>query len=329
MESRTLGQGLEVSKQGFGCMSLMSWAYASSIKDEEAVKLVQRAIELGVTHFDTAIIYGPFVSEEILGRAIQGHPREKLVIATKTGIDVRPNAARSVNSSPEYIRESCDGCLKRLQTSYIDLFYIHRIDTSVPIEESIGELKKLVDEGKIRHIGLSEASATTIRRAHAVHPITAVQLEWSLWSRDVEEEVIPVCRELGIGIVAYSPLGRGVLAGLFKTLADIPEGDWRAKLPRMQEGNFEKNMKFVERVEELARLKGCSVGQLSLAWVLAQGKDVCPIPGTSKIAHLEENVKANDVTLSEEEVRQLNDSVPPSEVAGDRYPAGMGTFKDN
>jgi aryl-alcohol dehydrogenase-like predicted oxidoreductase len=310
-------------------MSLSDWVYKSGLDESGGVALIKRAIELGVTHFDTAIIYGPYKSEEIIGMALKGlskEARSKLVIATKTGLDPS-SKTRQVNSTPEYIRESCLGCLKRLQTDYIDLFYLHRIDPQVPIEESMAELKKLVQEGKIRHIGLSEASAATIRRAHAVHPVTAVQIEWSLWSRDAEEEIIPVCRELGIGIVTYSPLGRGVLAAQFKSKADLPEGDWRASQPRFADGNFEKNLKFVEKIEALAKKKGCTPGQLSLAWVQAQGNDVCPIPGTSKIAHLESNWAANDISLTPQEVAELGKLIPPNEVVGDRYSSGMATFK--
>ena len=281
---------------------------------------------MGITLFDTAEIYGPHTNELLVGKALSIFPRESFHLATKTGIDV---ATFKANGKPEYVRTSCERSLRNLNMSYIDLYYIHRIDTTVPIEETMEEMKKLKEEGKIKYVGLSEASSNTIRRAHKVVPITAVQIEWSLWSRDIEEEIIPTCRELGIGIVAYSPLGRGFLTGVIQSVQDIDENDWRRQgCPRFSEENMKKNMKFVEVVKKLAEKKQCLPGQISLAWVLSRGQDVCPIPGTSNMKHLEDNIKACQIDFTKEELEELEKLLPPSEVSGDRYTGGA-TFKDN
>ena len=286
MKSVTLG-GISSSKLGYGAMSLSPNIYSTpeGYTDEVGVSVLKRALDLGITHIDTAIVYGNGHNEKLIGRAIAGltlEERGKLCIATKTGFDFRTGFR--INGEPTFIRETCMQCLERLQTPYIDIFYLHRIDTTTAIEETMKEMKKLVDEGRIKGVGLSEASANTIRRAHAVFPVSAVQLEWSLWARDVEAEVIPTCRELGIGIVAYSPLGRGFLTGAIKKREDLGENDWRLKMyPRCGENALDHNLKLVEKVEELAAKKGCSTANLALAWVLAQGDDVVPIPGTAKV----------------------------------------------
>jgi len=318
-------QGLEVSAEGYGCMGLSAfYSSAKTITEEQAIEVIRKAYNSGITLFDTAEIYGPHLNEVLVGKALSIYPRESYRLATKTGIDV---TTFKPNGKPEYIRMACERSLKNLNLSYIDLYYLHRIDTTVPIEESIEELKKLKEEGKIKYIGLSEASANTIRRAHKVHPISAVQVEWSLWTRDIEAEIIPTCRELGIGIVAYSPLGRGFLTGVVQSVTDLDENDWRRKgCPRFSEENIQQNLKFVGVVKQLAEKKGVSPGQISLAWVLSRGKDVCPIPGTSNLKHLEDNVKACQVEFTKEEVEELEKLLPP--VSGERYAAGA-TFKDN
>ncbi|CAN1346667.1 Probable aldo-keto reductase 2 [Linum perenne] len=301
-------QGLEVSAQGLGCMG-MSAFYGPPKPDEDMIALIHHAIHSGVTFLDTSDIYGPKTNEILLGKALKGGIRDKVELATKFGISYE-EGKRGIKGDPAYVRAACEASLKRLDIDYIDLYYQHRIDTTVPIEITIGELKKLVDEGKIKYIGLSEASAATIRRAHAVHPITAVQIEWSLWSRDVEEEIIPTCRELGIGIVAYSPLGRGFFMQ-----------------PRLQGENLDHNKTIFERVTEIANRKGCSTSQLALAWVHHQGDDVCPIPGTTKIENLNQNIGALSVKLSREEMAELEAIASADSVKGDRYPEGMSTFK--
>src|SRR3954469_14066955 len=298
MKTRSLGRsGLTVSALGLGCMS-MSEFYGPG-DDAESIATIHRAIELGVTFFDTADVYGPFKNEELVGRAIKGK-RDKLVIATKFGIvrDPANPKARGVNGKPDYIRKSCEGSLKRLATDYIDLYYQHRVDPNTPIEETIGGLAELVKEGKIRHIGLSEASVKTIRRAAKVHGITALQTEYSLWSRDPEDEILATCRDLGIGFVAYSPLGRGFLTGAIRSIEDLDEDDYRRFSPRFQGENFQRNLDLVARIEALAERKGVTPAQLALAWVLAQGEDVVPIPGTKKVPRLEENGAAADVELT-------------------------------
>ena len=323
MKSRSLGRsGLTVSALGLGCMS-MSEFYGPG-DDVESIATIHRAIELGVTFFDTADVYGPFKNEELVGRAIKGK-RDKLVIATKFGI-VRDQAnpkARGVNGKPDYIRKSCEGSLKRLGTDYIDLYYQHRVDPSTPIEETVEGLAELVKEGKIRHIGLSEASAKTIRRAAKVHAITALQTEYSLWSRDPEDEILATCRDLGIGFVAYSPLGRGFLTGQIKRFEDLAPDDFRRGVDRFQGENFHKNVDLVAKVEEIAKQKGCTAPQLALAWVLAQGDDIIPIPGTRRRARLEENLKALDVQLTAADLKQMEETFPRGIAAGQRYSEQM------
>ncbi|CAI9117470.1 OLC1v1018870C3 [Oldenlandia corymbosa var. corymbosa] len=315
-------QGLQVSAQGLGCMG-MSAFYGPPKPEPEMIELIHYAIDRGITHLDTAEMYGPYTNEILLGKALQGGLREKVEVATKFGVRL-VDGKREVCGDPEYVRAACEGSLKRLGVDCIDLYYQHRIDTRLPIEVTIGELKKLVEEGKIKYIGLSEASASTIRRAHAVHPVTAVQLEWSLWSRDVEEEIIPTCRELGIGIVAYSPLGRGFFSTGPKLLENLAEGDFRKTVPKFHPENLEHNQKLYERVAEVASRKGCTTSQLALAWVHHQGDDVCPIPGTTKIENLESNIKALSVKLTPEEMAELESIASAGAVKGDRYsPAFM------
>ena len=323
MKTRSLGRsGLTVSALGLGCMS-MSEFYGPG-DDVESIATIHRAIELGVTFFDTADVYGPFKNEELVGRAMKGK-RDKLVIATKFGIvrDPANPKARGVNGKPDYIRKSCEGSLKRLGTDYIDLYYQHRVDPSTPIEETVEGLAELVKEGKIRHIGLSEASAKTIRRAAKVHAITALQTEYSLWSRDPEDEILATCRDLGIGFVAYSPLGRGFLTGQIKRFEDLAPDDFRRGVDRFQGENFHKNVDLVAKVEEIAKQKGCTAPQLALAWVLAQGDDIIPIPGTRRRARLEENLKALDVQLTAADLKQMEETFPRGIAAGQRYSEQM------
>ncbi|KAM3756415.1 hypothetical protein ACB098_02G110200 [Castanea mollissima] len=299
-------QGLEVSAQGLGCMG-MSALYGPPKPEQDMISLIHHAIHTGVTFLDTSDMYGPFLNEILLGKALKGGLREEVELATKFGV------TRG---------------LKRLDVDYIDLYYQHRIDTRVPIEVTIGELKKLVEEGKIKYIGLSEASASTIRRAHAVHPITAVQLEWSLWSRDVEEEIIPTCRELGIGIVSYSPLGRGFFTSGPKVVENFSDNDVRKFLPRFQPENLEHNKTIFERVNEMSMRKGCTTSQLALAWVHHQGKDyVCPIPGTTKIQNFNQNIGALSVRLTPEEIAEIESFASENDVKGDRYAEGASTWK--
>ncbi|EFJ24149.1 hypothetical protein SELMODRAFT_267791 [Selaginella moellendorffii] len=309
-------QGLEVSALGLGCMGLSTF-YGTPTSDDAGIALIHHAFNSGVTFFDTADIYGPFTNEILVGKALKDLPREKVQLATKFG-NV-PGKGTTVNGTPEYVRKACESSLERLGVDYIDLYYQHRVDPEVPIEETMGELKKLVQEGKIKFIGLSEASANTIRRAHVVHPITAVQLEWSLWTRDAEAEIIPTCRELGIGIVPYSPLGRGFFSG--KAIVEkLQSDDSRlVRQPRFQGENFEKNKVLYERVAALANKHGCTTSQLALAWVLAQGKDVVPIPGTTKVANFDENLGSLNLKLSKAEIDEIAAAVPEEEVAGTRY----------
>nr|GMD68031.1 auxin-induced protein PCNT115-like [Ipomoea batatas] len=318
-------QGLEVSAQGLGCMGMSSF-YGPPKPDEDMIKLIHHAIDSGVTLLDTSDMYGPHTNEILLGKALKGGVREKVQLATKFaycfgegGMDIR--------GDPEYVRAACEASLKRLEVDCIDLYYQHRVDTRVPIEVTMGELKKLVEEGKIKYIGLSEASAATIRRAHAVHPITAVQIEWSLWARDVEEEIIPTCRELGIGIVAYSPLGRGFLSSGSKLLENFSEGDTRQYLPRFNGENAEQNKKLYERINKLAQQKGCTPSQLALAWLHHQGNDVCPIPGTTRIENFNQNIGTFSVKLTADDISELE--CIASAVKGDRYPPGMNTWKES
>ncbi|CAL1404335.1 unnamed protein product [Linum trigynum] len=321
-------QGLEVSAQGLGCMG-MSAFYGPAKPEQDMIALIHHAIDRGVTFLDTSDIYGPHTNEVLLGKALKKRGvREKVELATKFGI-IHKEDKMVPRGDPAYVRAACEASLKRLDVDCIDLYYQHRIDTNVPIEVTVGELKKLVEEGKIKYIGLSEASAATIRRAHAVHPITAVQLEWSLWSRDAEEEIIPTCRELGIGIVAYAPLGRGFLAAGPKLLDKLTDEDYRkGQLPRFQGENLDHNKAIFERVTEIASRKGCTPSQLALAWVHHQGDDVCPIPGTTKVENFDQNVAALSVRLTREEMAELESIASTSGgVKGERYMEGMATYK--
>jgi aryl-alcohol dehydrogenase-like predicted oxidoreductase len=320
MQQRTLGsQGLVVSAMGLGCMG-MSEFYGHG-DEAESIATIHRALELGVTLLDTADMYGPFTNEVLVGKAIRDR-RERVVLATKFG-NVRGDKGEflGVRGDPDYVRQCCEASLKRLGVDVIDLYYQHRVDPKVPIEDTVGAMAELVRQGKVRHLGLSEAAPATLRRAHAVHPISALQTEYSLWSRDVEVAVLPTVRELGIGFVAYSPLGRGFLTGRFKRLDDLDAGDYRRNAPRFQADNFHRNLALVEAVERMAKAKGCTSAQLALAWVLAQGDDVVPIPGTKQRARLEQNVGALDVRLSRDDLAALDRSLPPGAAAGERYAA--------
>ena len=317
MKMRKLGQGLEVSAEGLGCMG-MSEFYGNADEDE-AVRTIHRALELGVNFLDTADMYGPFTNEKLVGRAIADR-RDQVVLATKFGnVRTEDGGRLGIRGDAEYVRQACDASLERLGVDHIDLYYQHRVDPTVEIEETVGAMKELVDAGKVRHLGLSEASPDTIRRANAVHPITALQTEYSLWSRDPEDRILPTIRELGIGYVAYSPLGRGFLSGRFQSPDDFEEGDFRKHHPRFQGENFQKNLQLVERVKEIADEKGVTAGQLALAWVLAQGDDIVPIPGTTRVKNLEENVAAADVELTDEDLARLDEAAPKGVAAGERY----------
>ncbi|XP_059445243.1 probable aldo-keto reductase 2 [Corylus avellana] len=318
-------QGLEVSAQGLGCMG-MSDAYGPPKPEQDMIALIHHAVHSGVTLLDTSDFYGPFTNEILLGKGLKGGVREKVELATKFGL-CYVDGKRETRGDPSYVRACCEASLKRLQLDCIDLYYQHRIDTRIPIEVTIGELKKLVEEGKIKYIGLSEASASTIRRAHAVHPITAVQLEWSLWSRDAEQEIIPTCRELGIGIVAYSPLGRGFFTSGLKSVENLSDGDFRKNVPRFQPENMEHNKIVFERVKEMATKKGCTPSQLALAWVHHQGNDVCPIPGTTKIENFNQNIRALSMKLTREEMVELESFASDDVVKGDRYLTDMASWK--
>jgi aryl-alcohol dehydrogenase-like predicted oxidoreductase len=324
MEQRTLGRsGPRVSALGLGCMSIgIADVYTSSVQDDDAaVALIHRALDLGITLLDTADIYG--VSEIQVGKALRAR-REGITLATKFGFvgSSRPGAERIPNGSPAYVRRACDASLQRLGVDYIDLYYLHRTDPTVPIEETVGAMAELVALGKVRHLGLSEASPATIRRAHAIHPIAAVQTEYSLWTRDPEDGVLPALRDLGIALVAYSPLGRGFLAGRIRTLDDLAPGDWRRHNPRFQGENFAKNLAIADELRRLAAEKGCTPAQLALAWLLAK-PDVIPIPGTSSIARLEENVRAVDIQLTASDIARIEQALPKGAAAGERYDAAM------
>jgi aryl-alcohol dehydrogenase-like predicted oxidoreductase len=324
MQQRSLGtQGLKVSAIGLGCMG-MSDFYGPRDESESVVTL-HRALDLGINFFDTSDVYGPHTNEELVGRTLRPH-RDKVIIATKFGIVRKPDGTRGVNGSPDYVRESCEASLKRLGIDTIDLYYQHRVDPKTPIEETVGAMAELVTAGKVRYLGLSEAGAKTIGRAHATHPISAVQSEYSLWSRDHEEdEILPTVRELGIGFVAYSPLGRGFLTGQIRKPSDLAPDDWRHTSPRFQGENFQKNLDLVKKIEELAEKRKVKASQLALAWVLAQGEDIVPIPGTKRRSYLEENVAAADLQLTQEELAALDAIAPKGVAQGERYaPEMMG-----
>lgn len=318
MQKRKLGkQGLEVSALGLGCMGMSDFYGQAS--EEQSIATIQRALDLGVTLLDTADMYGPFKNERLVGEAIRGR-RDQVVIATKFGIVRTEQGQRlGVNGRPEYVRKACDESLKRLGIETIDLYYQHRVDPATPVEETVGAMAELVQAGKVRYLGLSEAAPTTIRRAHEVHPVTALQTEYSLWSRDPEGELLDTVRQLGIGFVAYSPLGRGFLSGRIQSPDDLDPDDWRRSSPRFQNGNFSKNLKLVEAVREMASRKGVTSNQLAIAWVLAQGEDIVPIPGTTRTEHLEENMRAIEIELSEEDLRQLAKIFPVGAAYGNRY----------
>lgn len=325
MDTRKLGPDLEVSKIGLGCMSI-SGAYGPKLSQDEANDLLRSAFDMGVTFFDTAEMYGPFIGEEMVGKAL-APIRDKVVIATKFGFDIDPVTGPKVkpgqptvgfDSRPEHIREVCEASLRRLNTDRIDLFYQHRVDPAVPIEDVAGTVRELIEAGKVKHFGLSEASVDIVRRAHAVQPVAALQSEYSLWFRDIEAEILPTLRELGIGLVPYSPLGRGFLTGALKP-ADLPEGDWRANMPRFKGEAAERNYALVQALHALGKKKGHTAGQLALAWVMRRGEDVVPIPGTRSRDRLAENVEAAAIELTDEDVDAIENALPVEEVVGGRY----------
>lgn len=321
MEQRALGsQGLKVSAMGLGCMGMSE--FYGPLDEGESIATLHRALELGVNFFDTSDIYGPFTNEVLVGKALRPY-RDKVIIATKFGIRRDADGNRlGVSGRPEYVRGACDASLKRLGIDTIDLYYQHRVDPETPIEETVGAMAELVRAGKVQYLGMSEAAPQTIRRAHAVHPISALQNEYSLWSRDPEEQILPTIRELGIGFVPYSPLGRGFLTGQIKSPADLASDDWRKVSPRFQGENFQRNLDLVEKIERIAARKGCTPSQLALAWVLAQGKDLVPIPGTKRRKYLEENVAAAAVSLSKEDLAEIEAVAPRGVAAGERYNEG-------
>jgi len=323
MQTRHLGPDqLGVSALGLGCMG-MSEFYGPG-EESESVAVIRAALDAGCTFLDTADMYGPFTNEQLVGRAIAGR-RDEVVLATKFGNERRADGSRAgVNGRPEYVRAACDASLERLGVDHIDLYYQHRVDTTVPIEDTVGAMAELVAAGKVSHLGLSEAAPATIRRAHAVHPITALQTEYSLWARDPEDEVLAVTAELGIGFVAYSPLGRGFLTGRFATVEDVPEGDFRRFDPRFKDGNFQRNLALVAKVNQIAAEKDCTPAQLAIAWLLAQGADVVPIPGTKRLRYLIENLAAVEVTLGADDLARIDEAAPRGVAVGDRY-ADMST----
>jgi aryl-alcohol dehydrogenase-like predicted oxidoreductase len=323
MQKRKLGKDLEVSAIGLGCMG-MTYSYGTGLEEKEAVALFARALDLGITLFDTAEIYGPYTNEVLVGKMLKAH-RDKVVIATKFGFRFTPEGKQAgVDSRPENVKAVAEASLKRLGTDVIDLYYQHRVDPAVPIEETVGAMAELVREGKVRALGLSEASAETLRRAHKVHPIAALQSEYSLVSRDPEPEILPTCRELGVSFVPFSPLARGLLTGAIRSPKDLEEGDQRLGHPRFQAENIDKNLSLVSRIAEIGAAKGVTAAQIALAWVLHQGDDLVPIPGARQMKNLEANVAATEIRLSPAELKDLSEAVPPDEVAGTRYnAAGM------
>ncbi|HEX4774259.1 MAG TPA: aldo/keto reductase [Candidatus Saccharimonadales bacterium] len=318
MQMRKLGNDLTVSAIGLGCMGMSDFYGAAN--EQEAIGVIHYALGHGINFLDTADAYGPFTNEKLVGKAIKGR-RDEVILATKFGNERRPDGSWvGINGRPDYVKKACDASLKRLGTDHIDLYYQHRVDTRVPIEDTIGAMADLVKAGKVRYLGMSEAAADTLRRAYKVHKITALQTEYSLWTRDPEEEILDTVRELGIGFVAYSPLGRGFLTGRWQKPEDLPEDDWRRRQPRFQGDNFYKNLELVDKVKQIADEKGCTPGQIALAWVLAQGDDIVPIPGTKHIDYLAENIAATETELTDYDLKRLDEAMPQGATAGDRYP---------